>query len=83
MTAEAELTCQELVEIVTAYLDDALSSPERARFDAHLGTCANCRAYLGQFQRTISLTGHLREDDIAPEARERMLSAFRDWRSGA
>lgn len=83
MSTTEDLTCRELVEVVTAYLDDAMPEDERARFESHLGACAKCRAYLAQFRQTIRLAGHLREDDLPAGARERMLAAFRDWRRTA
>jgi anti-sigma factor RsiW len=75
------LTCQELVELVTDYLDGALSRNDRARFDAHIAACTNCREYLAQFQQTIALTGMLREDDVDPAARDTLLAQFREWRN--
>lgn len=78
-----ELTCQELVELVTAYLDGALTPAERLRFDSHLATCEGCRAYVEQFRTTIRLTGALAEDDLAAPARDALLHVFRDWKSSA
>ena len=77
------LTCIEVVELVTDYLDGALSRSERARFDAHLGDCHGCNAYLEQFRETIRLTGSLSEDTLDPVARDTMLAQFRDWKRGA
>ena len=57
---EGELTCRELVELVTDYLEGALGDDERARFEAHLGGCAGCTAYLHQMRTTIWLVGRLR-----------------------
>jgi predicted anti-sigma-YlaC factor YlaD len=48
-----EIACRELVELVTAYLDGAMSRADRARFDAHLGECGDCREFLLQLRRTI------------------------------
>ena len=79
MTTTAELSCRELVELVTDYLDGTLPPSDRARFDAHIGKCVNCTAYLEQFRETIRLTGKLREDDVSPSARAALLDAFRDW----
>jgi anti-sigma factor RsiW len=76
------LACQELVEIVTAYFEGTLSRRDRRRFDAHLGACDGCSAYVEQMRVTIRLTGTLREEDIDPPAREALLHAFRDWRAG-
>jgi anti-sigma factor RsiW len=76
-----ELTCQELVEIVTDYLEDRLPLAERRRFEQHVAGCEGCRNYLDQMRETIHLVGALREDAIPVPIRERMLRAFRDWRS--
>lgn len=76
------LACRELVELVTAYLDGALDSRERARVEAHLSVCPHCTRYLEQFRQTIRATGRLREEDVAPEARDALLEAFRSWKTG-
>jgi anti-sigma factor RsiW len=82
MTDVAEMSCQELTELATAYLEGALPEGERARLDAHLATCSGCGAYLDQMWRTIEMTGMLRDDAISDEARDRLLAAFRAWKSG-
>jgi anti-sigma factor RsiW len=76
-----QLSCQELVELVTDYLDGALPSAERARFDAHIADCDGCRAYLEQIRVTIRLSGTLRFEQLDPSAEEALLEAFRDWKS--
>jgi len=78
-TAEA-LSCQELTELVTDYLEGALPPAEQARFEQHLGECGNCEIYLEQIRSTIRLTGTLAPDELSPEAEEALLHAFRDWR---
>ena len=75
----AEMPCNELVELVTEYLEDRLSPRDRARFEAHLAACEACRTYLEQFRRTIKVLGRLPEDSLSPQARETLLRAFRDW----
>lgn len=75
------ITCRELVEIVTAYLEDALTPEDTRRFEQHLTDCEGCRAYLDQMRKTISMVGRLYEDNIAPSARDSLLAAFRDWRA--
>jgi anti-sigma factor RsiW len=80
MTAGLEqLTCQELVELVTDYLEDALSREDRARFEHHLATCSGCREYLEQIRTTIRLTGELPPAALSPEAQQALLIAFRGW----
>ena len=82
MATVQALTCQELVELVTDYLEDALSPAERARFDAHLAGCTGCRRYLEQMRQTIDTLPRLTEETIRPEAREALLQAFRQWKAG-
>ena len=77
-TAEA-MSCQELVELVTAYLEDALTPEDRGRFEAHLATCDGCQAYLEQFRATIRLVGRVTLADLSPEAERDLLAAFRSW----
>ncbi|HXT35696.1 MAG TPA: zf-HC2 domain-containing protein [Chloroflexota bacterium] len=79
--ADIPLTCQHLVELVTEYLEGMLVPEDRARFEAHLAICPPCDIYLEQMRRTIDLTGQLRETDIEPPARERLLDLFRQWKS--
>ena len=77
-----ELTCRELVELVTDYLDGSLSRRDRARFEAHIAGCPNCTRYLEQFRETIRLTGTLRESDVSPEAEATLLAQFEAWKRG-
>jgi predicted anti-sigma-YlaC factor YlaD len=76
-----QLSCQELVELVTDYLEGALSEQERVRFDEHIGLCTGCRVYLEQMRQTISLLGHLPEEALSADAERDLLEAFRGWRS--
>jgi predicted anti-sigma-YlaC factor YlaD len=76
---EDELTCQELVEIVSDYLEGALSESDQERFDAHLEVCEGCRRYLDQMRTTIRVVGTLTEDDLDPGARDQLLQLFREW----
>jgi predicted anti-sigma-YlaC factor YlaD len=75
-----DLPCQELVELVTDYLEGRLPCGPRVRFEAHLATCSGCRTYLEQMRRTIRTVGRLRAESIQPEARDRLLDVFRDWK---
>jgi anti-sigma factor RsiW len=82
MTAVDELTCKELVELVTEYLEGTLSPSERRRFEAHLKTCDGCGRYLEHMRHTIRLVGKLSEEAITPEAEQTLLQVFRDWKKG-
>jgi anti-sigma factor RsiW len=78
-----ELTCQEIVEIVTDYLEGALPDGERRRFEEHLAGCQGCRRYLDQMRLTVLATGRLTEESLAPDVRADLLAAFRTWRQAA
>lgn len=75
-----DLVCQELVEIVTDYLEDALPPADRARFEAHLSKCTGCSRYLDQMRRTLITLGSISEESIPPRARADLLQAFRTWK---
>lgn len=79
--AVSELTCKELVEIVTDYLEDKLPPAARRRLEEHLAGCEGCSNYLDQMRETIRLLGRLDEDSIPFPVRERLLHAFRAWKS--
>jgi anti-sigma factor RsiW len=79
--ASNELACNQFVELVTEYLEGSLSTEERTRFEAHLAACQGCETYLEQMEQTIRWTGKLTEEQIAAEAKEKLLQAFRDWNS--
>jgi predicted anti-sigma-YlaC factor YlaD len=80
MDVEA-LNCQELVELVTDYLEGALAPGDLRRFEEHLGACDGCTTYLDQLRWTIQLTGSLTPDDLSAEAESALLDAFRVWHS--
>jgi anti-sigma factor RsiW len=77
-----EMTCRELVELVTDYLEGALPADVHARFDEHLADCPHCTEYVRQIEVTIALSGRVGEDVLSPTFRAGLLAAFADWRSG-
>jgi anti-sigma factor RsiW len=79
-TVEA-LSCQEVVELVTDYLEDALRPEERAIVERHLAGCTKCDAYLDQIRTTIRLVGRVDAASLSPEARHDLVEAFRGFRS--
>jgi anti-sigma factor RsiW len=74
------LTCKELVELVTMYLEGSLPPEAAARFEAHLQACRGCSTYIDQMRQTIHLTGTLTEESIRDEAEKDLLHAFREWK---
>ena len=78
-----EYRCQEMIEVVTNYLDDALAPDERQRFERHLTYCAGCGTYFDQMRETIRQTAAVpREESLPPKLRERIVAQFRAWRRG-
>jgi anti-sigma factor RsiW len=83
MRLARELACNEIVELVTAYLEDALPVDDRERFEEHLVFCDGCDRYLEQMRVTIATTGRVDLGALPLELEERLLEAFRDWRSSS
>ena len=81
MKLSEELTCAELVELVTDYLEGGLAAGDRERFEEHLMFCDGCDNYLEQIRRTVAVSGRLREEDLPGGLEERLLSAFQGWKS--
>jgi anti-sigma factor RsiW len=76
----ADLECQQVVELVTDYLEGVLSRSDRRRFETHLRGCPNCTKYLEQMRATIRATATLHSDDLTPEVRREFTELFRRWR---
>lgn len=74
------MDCNELVELVTAYLDDALDTDTRARVEAHLADCEGCANYVQQFRQTVRAVGRITDDQLDPAFRSRLLGAFKNYR---
>jgi hypothetical protein len=81
MATVDDLTCRELVELVTDYLEGTLTLDERRRFEHHLGECRVCPRYVEQLRTTIRVLGRLGEDDVPEPARSALLEAFRAWKT--
>jgi len=82
MKLSRDLTCAEVVELVTEYLEGGLSARDRERFEEHLGFCDWCVTYLDQMRQTVDAAGRLREEDLDPELQDALIEAFRGWRAG-
>ena len=83
MAAREKMTCRDLVELVTEYLEGALLPDDVARFEEHLGECEACVDYLGQMRATVASLRRLESSTLPPEARDALLDAFRDWNRGS
>lgn len=73
------IVCRQAVELVTDYLEGALSGRERARFEAHLRGCPHCTEYLRQIRTTIEATGRVTPRSLAPKARRELVALYREW----
>lgn len=74
------ITCQDVVELVTTYLGGDLPDEEASLFEQHLNFCDGCVSYMDQLRLTVDTAARLREEDVPPETRDKLLTAFRDWR---
>jgi anti-sigma factor RsiW len=74
------ISCQELVELVTDYLEGQLPGVDVRRFEAHIADCGNCAAYLEQIRESVAVVGTLSEETLPPGAAEALLAEFRDWK---
>jgi anti-sigma factor (TIGR02949 family) len=81
MRVDRELTCRQVVELVTAYLDRRLAASDAERFEEHLAFCDGCSTYFDQMRATIAATGEVRDEDVPPELRDRLLATFQELRA--
>ncbi len=75
------MTCRQVVELMTDYLEDALSTPDRARFEQHIAGCDGCTAYLAQLRMARKIMGRLADEPVPAAVKKELLEAFRSWRS--
>ena len=76
-----DLVCQQVTEMVTAYLEGALSRSDRRRLEKHLAGCPLCTEYLAQIRETIRLTGRVAPEDLTPQMRTDLTEVYRRWRA--
>lgn len=79
MSVNENLTCREVVELMTAYLEGELPPAEASRVEAHVADCEGCETVVEELRDTIRLTGMLTEDALSPAQRDTLLGAFRGW----
>jgi anti-sigma factor RsiW len=77
----ALVPCQQVVEMVTDYLEDAMPATERRRLEHHLSGCRPCTEYLAQIRETIRLAGRVTPDDLTPAMRTELTDLYRRWRT--
>jgi anti-sigma factor RsiW len=78
-----DLVCQQAVELVTDYIDGALSRADRRRFESHLAGCPHCAEYLEQIRATIQLSGRVEPDELPPEMTDELVALYRQWHTDA
>ena len=76
-----DLVCQQAVELVSDYLEGALSRADRRRYEGHLTGCPHCTEYLAQMRKTIELTGTLTAEDLTPQMQDDFITLYRQWRA--
>jgi Putative zinc-finger len=80
-TRAAPLSCQEFVELVTDYLEGAMSRAQRRRFEAHVASCDGCTIYIEELRAVHEQAGRIEVSDLPPESEAKLLEAFSAWRS--
>jgi anti-sigma factor RsiW len=78
---EPELTCKQLTELITDYLEERLPQSERLRFEQHLSTCPACMTYVDQMRLTIKILRAKPRVEIPPAVQSDLLQAFRRWKA--
>ena len=77
-----QLNCQEVVELVTDYLEQALLPEMQAQFEEHIAECPCCDTYLEQIQQTIMMLRKLTEQQMFPKTKQELVEIFRNWKQG-
>ena len=80
MADHEHISCQEVVELVNGYLEQTLEPDETTLFEQQINFCDGCDWYLDQMRTTISTVGQITEEEVPPETREKLLTAFREWK---
>jgi len=75
------MRCREVVELMTAYLDGALSAADRAKFEKHISGCDGCRAYLAQLRTARMLMSRVADEPMAEPLKAELMNAFRNWKA--
>ena len=74
------MSCRDLAELITDYLEGKLDLGDRLRFQVHLGLCVHCRAYLKQLEETAGALGEVQPEPPPPEVEAELLRRFQGWK---
>lgn len=74
------LTCQEITELVTEYLEGRMGTEDRLRFEKHVGLCRHCRAYLSQMRKTTQMLGKMSSEPVPDRVMAELRETFRGWK---
>jgi predicted anti-sigma-YlaC factor YlaD len=80
MTTSDNLNCQDVMSLVTEYLEAALLPVTQAKMEEHLSDCPDCQTFLREIQQTIALLRKLAEEPMFPETRQQLLQVFQTWK---
>jgi anti-sigma factor RsiW len=83
VTTPDDLSCREVVELVTDWLEGALPAADHARVELHLAGCEGCAAYVEQMRATVRIAGRLDEEELEPVLSDELVAAFRGWRASS
>ena len=79
--SDQHISCREVVELVSDYLERALPPDEAALFEEHLNFCDGCVVYVEQLREAVAASERIREEDLSDDVKESLLTAFRNWRA--
>ena len=75
------LSCKDITDLLTEYLEGEMTLGDRMRIRMHLAVCGHCRTYVEQLELTIDSCGHIPPPEVTDDLREALLSTFRDWKA--
>jgi anti-sigma factor RsiW len=73
------LTCQQLVELITDYVEGALDEQRHADVVRHLSECDDCLRYVAQLQQTERVLASIQAPTLSSDDRAALIAAYRDW----
>jgi anti-sigma factor RsiW len=83
MQTEDELSCQQVVELITDYLEHTLLPEVRERLEAHVTECPGCESYIEQMQLTIDMLHQIARESVFSATKQELLQLFHDWKKSS